>query len=250
MSIYGLIVGKNESYRYLQSCLRWNVPIFDRVLYYDDQSDDDSVAIAKSEGCEVVVRSKWIPAFIEHEAAFRQHSLDCLDDLFHPQNGQDWVFVFDTDEFLVSSWTEGDTRTLLNAIIDKAEREDAGAIRISRPEFWAADKDSAEQRVDGFWGNITCTRLFRWFGPGQLRNKAMGCGSEPTYITKRSILAGSYPLQLLHYGYVNDQDLQDKYKRYSTIEHGHNDKHIQSIIQKPTLEKWQGPIPEVWRGVK
>lgn len=250
MSVYGLVVGRNETTRYLQSCLKWNVPIFDRVLYYDDQSQDESVAIAQEAGCEVIVRSKWVPTFMEHEGAFRQHSLDSLDDLFHPVHGEDWVFVFDTDEFLVSSWEHGDTRSLVNMVIDTAQETNAGSVRIARPEFWEVNARSAFRRTDGFWGGMTCVRLFRWYGPGQLRNKAMGCGTEPNYVFTRAIFTGSYPLHLLHYGYVDNQDLKDKYERYSTIEHGHNDGHIQSIVQKPRLEPWHGAIPNVWRGIR
>lgn len=243
MKLLGLTVTRNECDRYLQSCLAWHVPIFDEHLVYDDCSTDETVSVVMGEKAAYTCRPEAVPAFMEHEGRFRQDSLLALEELYQPQAG-DWVMVVDTDEFLVA------TREQLDRAIVLAERQGAKSIRIERPELWSLDPPA--ERVDGFWGSIKCTRLFRWEPGGKIQDKAMGCGNEPTYINSAPIFNGvNGAFKLLHVGYVDAADRDEKYERYSSLNnHGHNNAHVESIVATPQLRPWTGDLPPIWRGIR
>lgn len=244
--VFGLVVTKNECDRYLQACLKWHLPLVNALLVYDDGSDDDTLkVVADSGGAHYTCRPDGVPSFMEHEGRFRQDSLHALEELFQPVEG-DWIIVIDTDEFLVIDG--GDWRTLHN-VAASADRAGCKSVRIPRPEIW--DLNPPSERIDGFWGNIQCTRLFRWEPGGVIKDVAMGCGNEPTYVNSAKVYTKSRSLHLLHVGYVEEEDRKDKYDRYSSLsDHGHNDRHIQSILAVPTLRRWTGEMPDIWRGVR
>ena len=71
----------------------------------------------------------------------------------------------------------------------------------------------------------------------------MGCGSAPLYVGNNGLQTSN--LTVIHFGYTNEEDKQERYDRYtSLVDHGHNDKHIKSIIVSPQLKKYSGPVPE------
>jgi hypothetical protein len=246
VKIYGLMVTRNECDRYLQSCLAWHVPIFDGLLVYDDQSTDQTQEIALASGAHFCSRPDSVPTFMTHEGKFRQDSLQALEECFHPDIG-DWVLVVDSDEFLVAD--QGDTALVLRVLAEAADAKRCKSVILNRPELWSLNPPA--ERLDGYWGSIRCTRLFRWEPGGQIKDLAMGCGNEPTYINKAPMYPDGRGLRLFHVGYVDPADRQEKYDRYTSLsENGHNDNHIKSILTIPSLRKWGGPLPDVWRGVR
>lgn len=246
MNTFALVVTRNEADRYLESCLAWHVPMFDGVLVYDDLSDDDTFNVVARSGASFTQRPDVVPTFMEHEAHFRQDSLDAMEILFEPNEG-DWIAVVDADEFLV---VDGASRfQAIKDLAQKADKEDCKSVLIPRPELWSLDPPM--ERVDGFWGGIKCTRLYRWEPGGRLNDKAMGCGNEPTYVPKAPIYTAPHSLKMLHVGYVEEADRKEKYERYSGLaEHGHNNKHIESILNTPDLKPYNGSMPTVWRGAR
>lgn len=242
--LFGLMVTRNEADRYLQACLEWHAPLFDGLLVYDDQSDDATFHVVRHVGATYVRRPVGVPSFMEHEGHFRQDSLDQLVARFGLAAG-DWVAVIDTDEFLVGP---DDLRGALRGAIRRAEASGAKALTINRPELWSLSPPA--ERVDGYWGGIVCTRVFRWEPGGRIRDAAMGCGAEPDYIaTSRLYREGT--IRLVHVGYVDPRDRQDKYERYTSLtDHGHNHGHIESILGRPRLRDWTDPLPPIWRGLR
>lgn len=245
MRIFSLLVTKNECDRYLQACLKWNVPMFDSMLVYDDGSSDDTLNVVGSVGrIHYTQRPDGVPTFLEHEGRFRQDAILAMEELFHPEDG-DWIFVIDADEFLV---VDGDPAGLRAAAV-AAERADCKSVQIRVPELWSIDPPM--ERIDGFWGSIRCTRFYKWQPGGQIRDVPMGSGAEPSYVANSKIYTKARNIHLLHAGYAHPDDVATKYERYSSLaNNGHADSHIQSIPANPVLKQWKGEMPPVWRGVR
>ena len=259
--IYGSLVIKNEKGRYLESCINWHSQFLDEIFVYDDQSDDGSIELAKDLGCTVIVRDASTPSFMEHEGHFRWKAWQEMESALSLKKG-DWIFSFDADEFLVTS-TNLDMRETLDKTVDESKRNNRLASVIHRPEIFKIDRtypvdesgiiEDCYIRVDGEWNNIFCSRLFAYLPNAKWNLIPMGCGSEPKYLFDnwrggRDKMFGKpvKELALLHYGYARAEDVKDKYDRYNNLpNNGHNNNHIQSIIENPVLKKWIGNKPNI-----
>jgi glycosyltransferase involved in cell wall biosynthesis len=238
--VYGLIVIKNEADRYLDSCLNWMSKFFDEIFIYDDQSSDNSIEIAKNYG-KVMVRPDNVSSFIEDESKFRFAAWSSFEEILNPIPGE-WIFSFDADEFIVNG-------NNIQKAINYAKQKNFVGISIPFPEIFDIIDNIPYIRIDGFWNKIRGPRLFEYRNNGKWNTKSMGCGSEPTYVAAGPISQMNFDIHVLHYGYANKNDRDEKWNRYSNLSfHGHNDSHIKSIIESPTLKPWTGDIPEVKYG--
>jgi len=247
MAIFGSIVIKNEADRYLEACLRHMVPFLDEVFVWDDQSDDESVAVASEYG-KVVVRPDDVPSWLEHEGQFRHAAWKQFEQTILPDDG-DWILSFDADEFLVCTEPDfSDVRQKLEQATAYADKHGKVGVVLPFPEIFGTKKrDTLLMRTDGLWDTIRGPRLFRYQQNAEWSNKAMGCGSEPTYVSRGHVSTQNLELTMLHLGYADPKDHEEKHARYTELfDHGHNNKHIQSIITQPTLVPWGGPTP-TWR---
>lgn len=243
--LHALTVGRNEADRYLASMLERAASVVDTHFFYDDGSTDDTPLIA-AEFCTVVGRHPSRVSFLEHEGQFRQNAWDIFNDTIQPGDG-DWVLAIDCDELLVAEGG-GDLRARLHGAISRASTQRANAIIMPVPECFGYDVDGTPLiRTDGLWGSIRGTRLFRWQPGGVFRDRPMGCGSEPTYATKPPHSEDSGGVAIMHLGYAAAADVAAKFERYSAMEHGHNDRHIQSIPQSPVVKRWAGEWEPVAR---
>ena len=242
--IFGLMVMKNEASRYLEKCLEWNRPFVDELFVYDDCSTDSSVEIAK--GYATVVRQDGDVGFMEHEGKFREQAWRAFESEMNPING-DWVLSFDADEMLTTrrSSSPGDVRAELDKVVDTSGL--SVSIEIPFLEMFQVDQAGIHSyRIDGFWGTIKAQRFFAYKEGGFFSPKAMGCGSAPTYVSTGPCRGTSRDLLFLHYGYALFDDRTSRYDRYSSlVESGHNPRHIESILQHPTLSRWYGPHPDL-----
>jgi len=240
------MVVKNEADRYLADCLWHHSRIWDELFVYDDRSTDTTVEDASWFG-DVTVRDESDVSFMEHEGDFRTEALSrCI---FHyGLTKQDWIFALDADEFLVSTQSGAhDTylRTLINNCIYDAEVSGKRSVMIPIPELWRADP--ASLRGDGFWNQMSLPRLYQ--APGHFEDwafmpKSMGCGSGPRYTYKDPLKQDA--LALLHMGYAVERDRETKFERYTSLEnHGHNVRHINSIVEEPDLIPYKGAIPPI-----
>jgi len=224
-NIYGLTVVKNESKRYLKQFLEYHKDMFDSWIIIDDRSDDDTFKMCMDVGCPVSVfrRPESTSSFLENESSFRSYAWKLFESEAQPKVG-DWIVALDADEFLI-----GDVEDLRDQPIE------IPCLRIRVHEIFDQQNGVLMERVDGYWGKIFGSRIFRYREGGQFRKKAMGCGSEPTYVKPNSCKSTNM-YSIVHLGYARDQDRLDKYNRYtSLLDHGHNDTHVQSIIKRPKL---------------
>lgn len=238
--VYGTMVIRNEKDRYLESCIKWMKQFVDQIFIYDDRSTDGSAELALELGCRVVRRPEANSSFIEHEGEFRWSAWRSFEKVMQPESNS-WVLSFDADEFLVA---EKDISATLQKAIYYANKKNHVGIVIPFPEIFKIQDNEFYYRVDGLWNTIRGPRLFRYQDGGSWKMKSMGCGSEPDYVSKGTLSTQNFGLTMLHLGYAKDEDKKNKYERYSSLaEHGHNNKHIQSIIEKPTLKLWEGKVP-------
>lgn len=248
MKLHALTVGRNEEDRYLASMLEHAQEWADEHFFYDDQSTDKTLQLALDAGCYTCYRTED-PAFIVHEGRFRQNAWKAFEDCLLPKTG-DWVLSIDADEVLVSTGTNCCLRCEVDQAIQSAEAQGAKSVLLPVPEVFGFDDNGTPLvRTDGYWGSIRGTRLFRYELGGVFRDKPMGCGSEPTYVAEGRISQHALGLHLMHFGYADPADQVAKHERYTALfDHGHNDKHIQSIVGPKTLEPWAGPAPEMKKG--
>ncbi len=231
-NIFGLLVVKNESHRYLDAMLKHVSWYLDDIMIVDDQSVDDTVDIA-SRYAKVEVRPDHIPSFLENESAFREFAWKELEERFSPSQN-DWILSIDADEFIIADHPRDD-------LLDLTKTSDVG-VNIPIPELWTLDPPMI--RVDGFWNKNMSPRFFRYMPGGTFSGKKMGCPPYPTYVKSGMV---SNHLEILHVGYADQSDLEEKYSRYSSITQGHSSSHIKSIILNPKLAKYNRPIPDIYR---
>lgn len=230
MKIHAVLVCKNEEHRYLKAFLEWNSRWWDTLFVYDDQSEDNSFDIAMDYASAGAIRHEDVPPFSEHEGLFRQASWDIFEVAIQPEE-EDWVFCIDADEFVTSHNPKKDLEWLT--------RRGHDSVLIPIPEVWEIKDNTPLIRTDLYWAGNAGPRFFRYKPGGQFRTKrAMGCGTSPIYAEKNPL--EQEDVSILHFGYANAEDKEEKYARYLGVA-GHGRSHIHSIRSKrPVLEPWNG----------
>lgn len=232
--ILGHVCVRNEAGRYLAESLAWQAEFCDEIHVYDDRSTDNTASIATSMDTRVSIRPERLPSFMTHEGKFRQAAWRDFQSTFAP-TFDDWVFAFDADEFLVSP-NEPERATLERlAQMSRIERASSWKLRVD--EIFGFDEGVPQRRTDGYWGDISAIRYFKYRSFSQFANRVLGCGSVPTYALQDPADATKMPVGIMHFGYARAEDQQAKYDRYtSVLNNGHASSHIQSILKPPTLE--------------
>jgi glycosyltransferase involved in cell wall biosynthesis len=230
MRIITLICARNEADRYLAECLEWNSRQCDELMLFDDCSTDDTFNIAYEAGAIVVERHASEPSFAEGEGAFRMAAWRSMEQVLLPETG-DWIICLDADEFLI-----GDLQDFLS------ERRET-ALKIHVQECFGEIDGVPQIRKDGFWGDIWGARIGRYRPGLQYAPISLGGGSLPQELSGEAVpVVGA---SILHYGYRRAEDRQRKYDSYTAHAGRHSTRHIESIITKPSLEPWSGPVPVV-----
>lgn len=230
MTVHCIMIVRNEADRHLVRALESAASVAGygggKLIITDDASTD-----ATREICARYTRTIQrfaAPVFWANESRARQAHLDYAS-LYMAEG--DWVLSLDADE------TINNPELLVATAVEMPWRYEA--IGLPLYEFWEPD----QYRVDGYWFGTMTSRLFRWHSGARIRDKRMGCGSEPTYVAE-AVQAGRWMKQtnvhLLHWGYVREEDRVRKHAAYMARlgGHGHNDAHVQSIVEPPRLARY------------
>jgi glycosyltransferase involved in cell wall biosynthesis len=223
------MVGRNEANKSLPEVLERLKSQVDEIVFTDDCSDDNTAEIA-SKYANVYKTPK--PMFTTHEGRLRRYAWLNLEN--HATEG-DWIIAIDCDEMLYDS--SDITKTDIRQILNSSEKD---VVNVRFYHMW----NDTQYRVDKLWAPNNSSRIFRFMSGAMFRDRALACGSEPTYvldlINQRNYFVNSN-LIMQHLGYIKDEDKQSKYERYSTIDGGefHALNHINSIVDpNPVLINW------------
>lgn len=227
--IIAQMVGRNEANKYLPEVLERLKSQVDEIVFTDDCSDDNTAEIA-SKYANVYKTPK--PMFTTHEGRLRRYAWLNLEN--HATEG-DWIIAIDCDEMLYDS--SDITKTDIRQILNSSEKD---VVNVRFYHMW----NDTQYRVDKLWAPNNSSRIFRFMSGAMFRDRALACGSEPTYVTdlinQRNYFVNSN-LIMQHLGYIKDEDKQSKYERYSTLDGGefHALNHINSITDpNPVLINW------------
>jgi glycosyltransferase involved in cell wall biosynthesis len=227
--IIAQMVGRNESNRFLEEVLKRLSTQVDEIVFTDDCSDDNTVEIAEKYAHTYKTPMQM---FNKHEGRLRKYAWLNLEN--HAKEG-DWVIAIDCDEMLynINDLENQEIRSILEA-------SDKDVVNVRFYHMW----NQLQYRVDKLWAPNNSSRIFRYISNGTFLDKALACGSEPTYVFQW-IKQNNYLLHsgliMQHLGYVNNADKESKYERYSQLDGGkfHNLNHINSIIDpNPVLIDW------------
>lgn len=211
------VLARNEASKYLDRVIRHHRQ-FGRVLVLDDDSTDDTIAVAESAGAEV--RSRQAKGGMwGRESSARQ-------ELWEWGAGEDeWMFIADADHIiadprpLCTSW---EVNTWSFALLDLWDRPD-------------------QHRVDGYWQGYQLHRPWL-FAPSRVPqgwvpewgSRGIHCGHAPLNWSQVAIVGQApEPWHIDHYGWLSPEHRRQKYRRYrktweqlSDFERGH----VQSIL--------------------
>lgn len=185
------------------------------------------------------------PSFMEHEGRFRQAAWRSFESMVLPQVG-DWVLALDCDEVMVA---DGALQDSIALAIEMAQEAGAVGVDLPIPEVWDIVEGKPWQRLDGYWAMLSAPRLFAYRPGGQFADRAMACGSVPTYVQEGHLSSQTYGLAVAHLGYIDPVDRVEKYERYVGRD-GHGSGHVASIRQAATVGGVTWTLPAVWRGSK
>lgn len=223
------MVGRNEANKYLPEVLERLKSQVDEIVFTDDCSDDNTAEVA-FKYANVYKTPK--PMFTTHEGRLRRYAWLNLEN--HATEG-DWIIAIDCDEMLYDS--SDITKTDIRQILNSSEKD---VVNVRFYHMW----NDTQYRVDKLWAPNNSSRIFRFMSGAMFRDRALACGSEPTYVTdlinQRNYFVNSN-LIMQHLGYIKDEDKQSKYERYSTLDGGefHALNHINSITDpNPVLINW------------
>lgn len=228
MPIVANFVVRNEAEKWLRPVLERVANQVDMICVTDDCSTDNTVEIAREFTANIQVMPE--PTFSTHEGKLRQRSWEFLEQ--HVDTHDDWwVLAIDADEMLY------ETRYPLR---DLTAQKKFDVLSIEFYHMWSP----THFRIDKAWRPHPSSRLFRYYPGGSFLDRALACGSEPTYV-RDLIMEGRYfsttGLIMKHLSYMTEEGKQSKYDRYTKIDGGafHANAHIESIIDKdPVLVEW------------
>jgi hypothetical protein len=189
----------------------------------DDASDDGTFEwLADHASDRLLVDTTETPNFYVHEGRKRQRLLD-LTLGQHPSH----VLQLDADEFV------SDGVRLRNLLEANPSRP---VWTLNMQEIWGA-RDQLAVREDGGWRSHPVPVLWQApsYGPDRkwrIRDRALACGREPVAVLSIAARARDTGVDLLHFGWTDEQARQARFDRYVQADNGrfHASRHLESIM--------------------
>jgi glycosyltransferase involved in cell wall biosynthesis len=214
--IYGMILVRNESGRWLETVLQQMKTVCDKIIVLDDCSTDNTPEICR-QYAEVFYsdRSYWGI----NELRQRKFLWELAT---HEAKDGDFILCLDADETIANI----DKLPKLIELIDNDKRIDG--ISFNLYDMW----DSENYRSDSLWNAherywVMCVkydpkREYSW------RETALHCGRFPTDACISHYCEPSMKIQ--HWGWSRPEDRQKKYERYMKADPGGKDGNLQQYL--------------------
>jgi hypothetical protein len=214
MKLVASIPARNELTRYLPRVLD-ALDFCDEIRVLDDGSVDGTFEyLEEREG--VTVKRNTETSWREHEGQFRRHLQD-----FTLEAEPTHILAIDADELIP------DGSRIRDAL-------DGEVFTLRMVELWALDPPTA--RHDGGWRPHEKPMLYRvpqkmtqeW----RIHGRAMACPRVPPAVRKRTRRATSLEADVLHLGWANPAERQERFDRYAELDGGkfHAGAHLRSIL--------------------
>jgi glycosyltransferase involved in cell wall biosynthesis len=196
--IVGIMRVKNEA-RWIERSIHSILPVCDRVLVFDDHSEDGTADLAYDVDFKVLVADSPFSGL--DEVRDKNHLLDWAS-TFSP----DWLLCIDGDEMLAPASVP---------ILKQALEGGSRCISMRIPYLW----DREDQiRVDGVYGEFRRHSAFRPSKRRYSSSQAGGfhCGNVP--IANRASTLTLDTIELMHFGYMHAEDRARKYAWYNAVD--------------------------------
>jgi glycosyltransferase involved in cell wall biosynthesis len=185
MKLYAMILTRNEA-AHITACIE-SVRYCDAVIVFDSFSDDDTPALARAAGAEVIQR------VFDDYAGQRNAALEAVRDR------ADWVLFVDADERVTGALAE-ETRRVI-------EQGGAAGFRIPRHNY--------------LFGKLTLGA--GWYPDYQTRLLKVGAASyDPARKVHELVILdgaeGTLQQPFIHYNYSDAAQFHDKQRRYSAYD--------------------------------
>ncbi len=238
--IIALLAGKNEAPR-LEFCIRALSLYCDSIVYFDDNSEDDSVAIVESIAGECRVEriiGKTDERF--HETIRRAQPLAAGREL-----GGTHFVVIDVDEAFTANCLDGDylRQTLLSL-------SPGDTLEVPYFELWRSVRQYRDD--DSMWSNKSRVIAFADDGQSQYEDKFIHLQRVPSGLAGQSRRLADREHGLMHFQFVNWRNLLVKQAWYRCLEHVNDpSKPIEVInaLYAPTKDETGlrlSDVPDVW----
>lgn len=236
MRLIASLIVRNELGRYLKPCIDHLLEFCDEIRVLDEGSTD-----GWSDARVTCLRApeRVGDAFVNH-AQMRQRLLD-----FTLEGAPTHILAIDADELIADG-----------AQLRKAcELEGFRASKICLQEVWKVDAEKLHIRQDGGWVEHDVALVWRpdSLRPNQLKITDKGHATGRTPDAVGSLPTGHTCTSLLHLGWANVSERDERYARYAVGDAGkyHAKSHIDSIMwpdarMKFTSVEWPSAL-EPWR---
>lgn len=236
--IASLIV-RNELGRYLEPCVDHLLEFCDEIRVLDEGSTDGWSDTRVS--C-LRAPERIGDAFVNH-AAMRQRLLD-----FTLEGAPTHILAIDADEFI----TDG---LAVRRACDSYDGEVFSAFKVCLQEVWKVNAGELQIRQDGGWVEHDVALVWRpdRLKPNQLKITDRGHATGRTPDAVGQLPAGHTCSALLHLGWANVGERDERFARYAVGDAGkfHAKAHIDSIMWpderiRLTASEWPEAL-EPWR---
>ncbi len=196
-----LAVCRNEvKTGHLEVFLKWNVPLFDNVLVYDDASEDGTPEVLKSAGIKVM----------EHEFSIFRNEIIIREALVSEAKVRfpktDWFMILDIDELLTCSRDEIET------LVVQAERRKCTGISFKLVNLW---KSESFFRTDEFFNSVEKTHL--WKNTEDMKFSGESGLHRELHPSSIKRIYKQESLRILHLGFSSTEKIVQKFLSYKKI---------------------------------